>query len=310
MSSLLSGIIAAPFTPFGENGALNLSPIPRYAERLAADGVAGAFVCGTTGEGSSLTEAERRAVAGTWCMHRPKGLKVIVHVGHNSRDESVALAAHAQDHGADAIATLAPHFFRPASIDDLLDWCVPVAAAAPRIPFYYYHMPAMAGADFAMAEFLPRAAARIPNLGGIKFTHENLLDYGMTLDAAKDQYAILAGRDEILLSFLALGAEGAVGSTYNYAAPIFTRIIAAYRERDLKQAQDWQAIVRRFVSLIVKAGGMAANKALMGLVTGIECGPVRSPLRNLTRAQVEAFRVALDQGGFFAALRETQAVRT
>ena len=166
----------------------------------------------------------------------------------------------------------------------------------------------MAGSDFPMTDFLPQVASRIPNFAGIKFTHENLMDYGETLQAAGNRYAILAGRDEILLSFLVLGAGGAVGSTYNYAAPIFNRLIGAYKEGDLATAQRWQSIVRRFISMIVKGGGLAANKALMRLVTGIDCGSVRSPLRTMTPAQLENFREKLEASGFFAELTEARRV--
>lgn len=295
----LSGIIAAPFTPFEADGSLNLRPISRYAAALAADGVAGAFICGTTGEGPSLTDAERRAVTAEWCARRPKPLKVIVHVGHNSGLESVALARHAQEQGADAIATIAPSFFRPASVDDLVAWCEPIAAAAPETPFYYYHMPAMAGSDFPMTKLLPLAVERIPNFAGIKFTHENLMDYGQTLAVAAGRYPILAGRDEMLLSFLVLGATGAVGSTYNYAAPIYHRLIAAYQAGDMPAAQEWQRVARQFIATMVGAGGMGANKAMLTLATGIDCGPVRGPLRNLNPAQIAALRQELDSVGFF-----------
>lgn len=309
MPFLLTGLIAAPFTPMDIKGDLVLTRIPAYAAHLVDHGVAGAFVCGTTGEGSSLTHEEREQVAARWCTVRSPGLKVIVHVGTNSCAESQSLARHAQMSGADAIATLAPGLFRPAAISDLVDWCTPIAAAAPALPFFYYHMPAATGVDFPMREFLPRAAERMPTFAGIKFTHENLMDFAETLDAAGGRYAILAGRDEILLSFLVLGGTGAVGSTYNYAAPIYHRLIAAYGAGDCDQARRWQAAARGLVASMSRFGGLPANKAIMGMTTGIDCGPVRSPLPKLSASQVCELRADLEAGGFFANLAEAVRAR-
>lgn len=291
------------------DGELNLGRISSYAARLTQDGVGGAFICGTTGEGASLTTAERMQVADAWCKARTPALKVIVHVGHNSNRDSQALARHGQEAGADAIATLAPSFFRPSNIGDLIDWCAPIAAAAPKLPFYYYHMPSMVGADFPMADFLPEAARKIPSFAGIKYTHDNLMDFGDTLAAAGSRYSLLAGRDEILLSYLVLGANGAVGSTYNYAAPIYLQLMAAHAAGDLKAARKWQALVRGFIGVMAKSGGMSANKAMIGLVTGIDCGPPRAPLRTLTPAQVTKLRADLEAVGLFSGLAEAAAAR-
>jgi len=288
------------------DGELNLRRIPAYADHLVRDGVRGAFICGTTGEGSSLTTDERTRVASAWCGARRPELKVIVHVGHNSNADSRSLAKQAQRAGADAIATLAPGFFRPSSIAELLEWCAPVAAAAPRLPFYYYHMPSMVGADFVMADFLAAAAQRIPTFAGIKFTHDNLMDFGNTLGAAGQRFSVLAGRDEILLSYLALGATGAVGSTYNYAAPIYLKMTAAYAAGDQVTARRWQSLVRGFIGVMARGGGMGANKAIMGLVTGIDCGPVRLPLKNLSAAQQRTLRRELKAVGLFDGLARSR----
>jgi N-acetylneuraminate lyase len=297
----ISGLIAAPFTPLSANGELNLRLIPAYAARLARDGVVGAFICGTTGEGASLTTDERMRVAAAWTKVRAR-VQVIVHVGHNCLSDCRALARHAQQVKVDAIAAMAPSFFRPAALADLVDWCEAIAAAAPKLPFYFYHMPSMTGVDFPMSEFLPLAARRIPTFAGIKYTHDNLMDFGNTLGVAGIRFAVLAGRDEILLSYLALGADGAVGSTYNYAAPIYRQMMAAHERGDQASAKKLQAVVRAFIAVMIKSGGIAANKATMRIVSGLDCGPVRQPNRNLTREEHTTLRRGLEASGLFAAL--------
>src|SRR5687768_10736869 len=93
------GLVAAPFTPFDDHGALNLRMVERQAASLVANRVIGAFVCGTTGEGLSLTTAERMALAQRWTSIAPETLQVIVHVGHTSLADCRALAAHAEKIG-------------------------------------------------------------------------------------------------------------------------------------------------------------------------------------------------------------------
>ena len=95
---------------------------------------------------------------------------------------------------------MAPSFFRPSTVEQLVDFCAQIAEAAPGLPFYYYHFPAMTGVDFPMIDFLKGASRRIPNLKGIKFTHENLMDYNRCLHFEKDRFQILFGRDEMLLA--------------------------------------------------------------------------------------------------------------
>lgn len=294
----LNGLVAAPFTAFKPDGDLKLELVPLQAQLLARNGVTGAFVCGTTGEGASLTMDERRRVAEAWVAARPAGLKVIVHVGHLSLRESCTLAKHAQDIGADAIASIAPSFFKPAGVRELIAWCSQVAAAAPDVPFYYYHMPAMTGVAIPASDFLAHTNGQIPSLAGIKFTHEDLNDYRKARALGGDRYDVLFGRDEILLSGLELGATGAVGSTYNFAAPLYLRIIDALKRGDTETAQREQEKARAFIDVMHRFGGLPAGKAIMKFV-GLDCGPVRLPLRTLTERDEAGLRQALEQINFF-----------
>jgi N-acetylneuraminate lyase len=293
LKTKLTGLIAAPYTPMHSDGSLHLEVIERQAAALWDNRVTAAFVCGTTGEGASLTLPERRQVAERWCRESD-GVKVIVNVSHTCLADSRDLAAHAQEIGADAVATMAPFFFKPARMEELIAFCAQIADAAPELPFYYYHMPAMAGVALPMADFFPRAVERIPTFAGIKFTHEDLMDYGRCLAAAGDAFDILFGRDEILLSALALGAKGAIGSTYNFCAPLYQKVIEAYRTGDRDRAQRLQMQAMEMSAVLSRHGGLAAGKAVMAMI-GVDCGPVRLPLRRLDAAEQQALRVELER---------------
>lgn len=298
----LSGLIAAPFTALHPDGRLNLDMVDVQAEALQRNGVRGVFICGTTGEGISLTVSERMQLAERWRAAAPPGMTVIVHVGHTSLEEAKRLAAHAAEVGLPAISAMWPSPFKPRTQTDLVDMCGAVAAAAPGASFYYYHIPRLSGLDFSMADFLRAARERIPNFAGLKFTHDDLMDYGRALDVAAGELDVLYGCDEMLLSALALGAVGAVGSTYNFAAPVYHRIINAFKAGDLATAREEQVKVQHWVAVIEKYGGLPAGKAVMRMI-GIDCGPPRLPLRPLNAEEYAALRRELERLGFFESIR-------
>ncbi len=294
----LRGLIAAPPTAMRADGSLNLDTIERQAQALVTGGVRGAFVCGTTGESMSLTTAERLHVAARWCEVAPEGFAVIVHAGHTSVADSREIAAHAQKIGARAVAAMPPFFFRPADVDALVTVGAEVAAAAPALPFYYYHIPAMTGVYLKMADYLPAAAEAIPTLAGMKFTYEDLMDYHRCLALEGGRFNMLFGRDEILLSALVLGARGAVGTTYNLAAPLYLRVMDAFERGDLDAARAAQHQAAEFIAVLARFGVIEATKAAMKL-TGVDCGPVRPPLRPVEGERLERLREALEGVGFF-----------
>jgi len=300
----LTGLIAATHTPLSPDGSLNLRVVERQAEHLAAAGVRGAFPCGSTGESHSLTVEERLALARRWAeVGKRCGLAVVVHVGHNCQADARALAAQAQEVGADAVAALAPSYFKPASVDQLIDFLAPVAAAAPRLPFYFYDIPAMTAVSLPAADLLERGTDRIPNLAGLKFTNGDLVQLQECLRLRDGAFDVLFGYDEMLLAALALGVRGAVGSTYNFAAPVYHRILRAFAAGDWTAARVAQFDSVRLIRILSKFGFHAAAKAVMGFL-GIECGPVRPPLRPLSDADKLALREQLESTGLFNLMKE------
>ncbi len=300
MYTHLQGLIAAPLTALRPDGSVNLELIPAQAAMLVRGGVAGAFVCGTTGESLSLTTGERKAITEAWVKAAPAGFPIIVHVGHNSVETSVTLAQHAEKTGAHAVCTMAPSFFKPDGVEALVDFCARVAAAAPSLPYYYYHIPSLTGVTFHMIDFMTAASRRIPTLAGLKYTHEDLMDFERCRRFEGGRFDVLFGRDEILLCALALGARGAVGSTYNFAAPLYRRLIAAFDAGNLEEARRLQFLAMEAIAVLQQArcSFFAAAKAVMRM-RGIDLGPVRVPLRDITAAGHDELAKDLERLGFF-----------
>ena len=295
----LPGLTPAVFTPLREDGALALDRIPALVDHLEQDGVSALYVLGSTGEGVSLSIAERRAAAEAYTEAAQGRLPVIVQVGHNSLAEARALAEHAQAIGADAISATPPSYFKPASAELLVACLEEITTGAPDLPFYYYHIPSTTGVEPDLSAFLHLAAARLPTLAGLKFSDLRLYDYQVSQQALPNRYIdFLFGTDEMLLSALVVGMRGAVGTTYNFAAPLYRRIIASFDEGDLERARHYQVLAATMIDIILRTCGRAGFKAMMAVI-GQPCGPHRLPQGTAHPDDVAKMKRALDAIGFF-----------
>ena len=292
----LEGLIAAPMTGYKPDGSVNLDIVADYAYMLHANGVAGAFVNGTTGEGLSLTLDERFALAERWVQAAPDGFKVIIHVGHTCQETSRELARQAAAIGVDAIGEIGPVFYRPQTVDALVDYIAQTAATTPSLPYYYYHMPSMNQVDFPMIDLLERVDD-IPNFAGIKYTHEDLDDYQRCVQFDGGKYAILLGRDELLLEGLQHGAQGAVGSTYNIMAPLYTEMIKTLGAGDIKEAQRLQVMARGVIDILAGTGCFFSALKMVARSIGLEMGGNRRPLQNLAIDAGEKMMDAMKKTG-------------
>lgn len=295
----LTGLIAATHTPFREDGEIHLDVVEKQAMHLAAAGVNTVFVNGTTGESHSLALTERLALAERWCaVARGTSLRIVVHVGSNCLVDARTLAEQARRLGAAAISALSPSYFKPKSLDELIASIAFVAAAAPETPFYFYDIPSMTQTHFSMPDFLATAPARVPTLAGIKFTNSDLMAYQLCLRADGGRFDLPWGCDEFLLAALAFGARGAVGSSYNFAAPLYRRVWEAFERGDLVAAREEQFRSVRLIRLLGNYGYMGAAKAVMNML-GVPVGPPRLPHGRLDERQGAALRGELESLGFF-----------
>jgi N-acetylneuraminate lyase len=292
----LTGLIAAPHTPFDEQGEVNLAVIDKIATLLISQGVKGVYICGTTGEGLNCSVTERKAVAERWVAAGQGKLSITVHTGALSIVDTLELTKHAQTLDIFATSVIAPCFFKPGSVDDLVAYCAAVAAAAPDKAFYYYHS-GMSGVMFDMEQFLIKADKHIPNLAGIKFNHVDLYEYQRCIRVCDGKFDIPFGVDEFLPGGLAVGAIGAVGSTYNYAAPLYVDIIEAFNNGDQATVSALMDKVIGIIRPLVQYGGVAAGKAAMQL-HGIDVGDPRLPIRALSAKEKEEVVAKMKDAGF------------
>ena len=294
----IEGIIPAVFTPMNGDGSIYLDQIPKLVEQLINDGVSAFYVCGSTGEGPSLSTEERMEVAKKYVESVKKRLPIIINVGHNSIKEAQKLSEHAQQIGADAFSAVPPSYFPISSLENLIESMSEITSAAPNLPFYYYHIPRLTSVEVDMIKFLQIAKEKIPNLVGVKYSDFKLFELQSCLEFENGKFDILFGSDEMLLSALAVGVKGAVGSTYNYTTPLYNKIIQFFKNGNIKKARELQFLSVEMVKLQYRHGGIAAFKATMKMI-GVDCGPIRLPLQTLSQDTMDRMEKELAKVGFF-----------
>ena len=294
------GLINAPFTPFDEQGNVNLAPIPAYAQLLARNGLKGVFINGSSGEGYMLTEDERKQLAEAWVKAAPEGFKVIVHVGSTCVRSSNRLARHAEEIGAWGIGAMATPFPRIGRVEELVKYCEEIASGAPSLPFYYYHIPAFNNAYLSMYDFLQAVDGRIPNFAGIKYTFESLYEYNRCRRYKNGKFDMLHGQDETILPCLAMGgAQGGIGGTTNYNGRALVGIIEAWQAGDLEKARELQNFSQDVIDVICHfRGNIVGGKRIMKLI-GLDLGRNRTPFQNMTDEEEAQMRRELEAIHFF-----------
>lgn len=294
----ITGLIAATFAAYKEDGSINLELIPVIVDKMIKDGLAGVFICGTNGEGPNLTIDERMQIAEAYVKAANKRLLVLVHVGHSSIAECRKLAQHAEQIGADAISSVAAFYFKPSNVKNLVDSMAEIASAAPNTPFYYYNIPTLTGVAMDMVDFLAQAEDAIPTLAGIKYTASTLHEYQACLNYKEGKFDILFGFDELLLPALALGAKGAIGSTYTFAAPLYLKVMELFNDGKMEEAAAMQLHSVNMVRCLVKYPSIPAQRSIMRM-GGLELGTCRLPLVALSDAEEVKFKQSLEEINFF-----------
>jgi dihydrodipicolinate synthase/N-acetylneuraminate lyase len=277
---MLSGAIAAAVTPLTDEGDdLDEGAVGPLTRFLAEGGIDGALVCGTTGEGILLSAPERVRVAERFVEARPDGFQVAIHAGAQSTADTVALATHAKEIGADAVAVIAPPYF-PLDEPALLEHLRAAAEACGPLPFYVYEFAGRSGYAIPVT-VIERLRETSPNLAGLKVSD--------TPWSAIEPYALegldlFVGSEPLVLEALDHGADGAVSGL----ATAFPEIVASLvHDRDAT-AGDHVSTLR---ALLGPIPFHAALKEIL-VARGVPVRPdVRPPLRPLTREERE---IALD----------------
>src|SRR5262249_44126979 len=274
VGSMLRGALAAALTPLTDAGeALDEAAVGPYVEFLVEGGVDGLLALGTAGEGVRPRVGQGRRAAQLFVEAAAGGLLVAVLCGAKSPWDTVELAAHAADSGADAVAVMAPPYF-PLDEAELLVHLAAAARAADPTPFYVYEVAARSGHAVPLP-VLEQLREEAPSFGGLKVSDTPWERFAPYLLEGLD---IFVGPEALIPEGLAGGAVGAVSAL---AAAFPELVVAAVRDPASADLGPVRAAVGRFP--------LQAAAKLVGAARGVPiCPHVPPPPRTLTHPARDA----------------------
>ena len=273
-----NGIFTALLTPFDENNKVNEKALEKLVAFNLEKGVKGFYVSGSTGEAFLLSKDERKQILDVVKSAAPEAT-LLAHVGSVNEAEAIELAQHASKLGYDAVSAVAPFYYK-FSFAEIRDYYFRIADAA-QLPMFVYHIPAFSGVQMGIAEM--GQFLKDSRFAGIKYTSNDFF----TMEQCKTNFpdkTVFNGYDEMFLAGLSMGADGAIGSTYNFMADKFVEIKRLFEANDLPAAQKIQKEANRIIAILCKVGVMQAEKEILNQL-GLDIGICRHPFGELTAEQ-------------------------
>lgn len=285
----MNGIFTALLTPFNDDYTINESSLRKLVEFNLEKGVNGFYVGGSTGEGMVMSPEERKEVFRIVKEAAGDRVPMIAHCGAISTDSAIDMAKTAEALGYTAVSAVAPFYYSfpyPAIrkyYDDIV--------SSVSIPMVVYNFPGGNGftftADYAAEMFEDERFI------GIKHTSADLFALQQFKQKIKRPVTIFNGFDEMCLGGLSMGADGAIGSTYNFMADRFLKIYDEFHNGSIEKAQEIQNGANEIIAEMIKYGVFQCEKAVLTHM-GIDMGPCRRPFLPISKEGFEAMKKVAD----------------
>lgn len=272
-----TGVYAALMTPFHADGSVDYEALNILADHCIGAGLTGLYVGGSTGEGFLLTEEERMQVFRTVGKHLSGKCNLFAHVGAISTDSAIRMAKVAEESGFDAVSAVAP-FYYAFPLDAIKTYYSDIMHAT-ELPMIMYNFP-NAGGFNGMLDVV-NAFIHDRKLLGIKHTSQNLFELEQFKHLERD-LVVFNGFDEMLVAGLSMGADGGIGSTYNFMPHVILDIYNSFQRGDITAAQKAQEKANRFIADIIPYGVFQMEKEILKNL-GLPVGECRKPFLPLSK---------------------------
>lgn len=281
----LYGVTTAMVTPFTKTGEVDLEKVVNLTEFLISKGVHCLYPLGTTGEMLRLSVKERKQVAETVVKQAANRVTVFIHVGAMNEEDTIELAKHAYEIGADGIGVVTPMFFG-ANDNELETYFIKVANSVPNdFPVYLYNIPQCSSNDLT-AEVAQKVADSCKNVIGIKYSYPDYLRVNDYLNINDGNFSVLPGTDRLFLAALAMGCEGVVSGVSGVYPEPFVETYNAFKANDLEKARKMQKVAIQYCEALLNGSNMSYFKEALKL-RGIDVGGMRSPQIDLIEEEVK-----------------------
>ena len=275
-----NGIYTALLTPFDKNNKINAKELEKLVKHNINLGAQGFYVGGSTGEAFLLSTDERKQILEIVADVAPES-KLIAHVGSVNELEATELAFYAKELKYDAISSVAPFYYK-FSFDEIKNYYFRLAEKT-QMPMLVYHFPAFSGVNMGVNEM--KQFLDSDNFIGIKYTSNDFF----TMEQCKAAFpnkVVFNGFDELFLAGLSMGADGGIGSTYNFMVDKYLDIKRYFDAGDIEKAQQIQKEANKVTALLCKIGVMQSEKEVLNQL-GFDFGICRHPFGEPTQEQKE-----------------------
>ena len=278
----MGGFFVAAITPFDAQGKFSEKTLHALMDRTIEQGAAGFLIGGSSAECPLLSYDERMDGLKAAASFAGRGkTKLMASVASINTQEAVQYAKAAEALGYDAMISTVPYYYK-FGMKQIAEYFVTLKNAAD-VPLFLYNFPGNTGIELDIDNEYIKGILTDGTIAGIKQTSLNL--YQMErIKNLNDQLVIYGGFDEVYIGARMLGADGAIGSTFNFTLPLFTRLEAAYSAKDYELAQKLQRQANNIMQALVSCSLFPSIKHMLK-VQGIDCGACRAPFPALTDAQ-------------------------
>lgn len=281
----IKGSIVPLVTPFRDDGELDLDTIARLVDWQLERGTHGISVCGSTGEPTSLTVAERKEVMRAALTAVDGRAPFLPGTGSARMDETLELTDEAQQLGATAALVVTPYYSRPQQAG-LLAWFSRVASEFPDLAIIVYNVPIRSGIDIAPAT-VERLRRMHPNIVGIKETTRDFEHVSYVLDACGSDFIALSGIELLCYPMLALGGRGHLSCAANFAPQPVAELFDAFAEGDHARARRLHYALHPLVDAAFAETNPVPAKWIMERAGILPSAFAREPLAPLSEAARE-----------------------
>jgi len=268
----LAGNFTALLTPFDDNGNINEASLRQLVSKNIERGIDGFYVCGSTGEAFLLSMEERMKILSIVMDEVNSRVTVICHIGAIGTDLTLALGRDAAEKGVDAISSIPPFYYKFSS-EEYIQYYLDIASAI-KLPLIPYNFPALSGVS--LTGDMVKTLRKHENIIGVKFTSNDLYQL-QSMRSYDPSLVIYNGFDEIYLAGLSMGANGAIGSTFNFMPEKYQEIREAYNQGDMALALKLQGIANEIIGTMHATGKMLNAHKYIIHKQGIDYGICRRP---------------------------------
>jgi len=281
---VFTGIMPALLSPVNEDGSIREKSLRRLVRELSQTGITGFYLCGSTGEGIAMAPERRMELVEIVKDEAPKAMKLINHIAAADLATVRRLARHSRQIGLDGVASVPPFFF---NYDErgVIDYYRAMSDESEALPLLIYASP-LSGAPLSVDTV--EKMLEIPGFIGMKYTNPNYYLMTRYKKLAGGDINVINGPDETCMLGLLMGADGAIGSTYNVMPRLFVALYDAVKAGRIDEARALQMKADDLIELMLRFDVVSCCKLMLD-ERGCDIGETNAPLRRLTASQKAAF---------------------